>query len=572
MNTQDPLLGQVVLDHFVIERKLGVGAFATAYLAHQLPMERPAVVKITHPHLLTPETSPMIRQRFAAEIRASTRVNHPNLVTLYTTGEVQGVPAFAMEYIEGVSLEQWLEDRAPFDDETMRVLVVQLLSALKALHRAEIIHRDLSPRNIMVSPLSATGELKLTLLDFGVAQLDGHIHHTMGPLGTPRYMAPEQIQGEATSASDMYSFGAILWWMLTGRPYLHTLHSFGDIFKYQLTHASCPDPRQLRPSLSEVDALWLQHLLSVDPAQRPSASEFLDQWRQMRWPHTSARDLSLATQSAEWNITRSDVFERVPQTGSWQSADQTNPFARSPEPQIQAIHTKRTAPLPRMGMASGQLQALAPPEASPSLTTPPSPRPSLRPTLPEPPPRQPPLRQPPSVEPQALSSPAPQTLSAAQPAPQPATSMRPITPTSPVPAAIPATSVAGSTWPHSPAHQALDDASADRTLDVSWLNQQRAIHPEQTTLLVERFMGELPELLSRVHERGPTQVQALDRMQRLARALGARELERLCAMNLALAQHDLIDDQDALTASLEGAYHSVFRALLKHQAHQRLPQ
>lgn len=450
---QDSLIGLTVLEHFEIQKRIGAGSFATAYLALQKPMDRLAVIKVTHPHLVEGEVSAMIQQRFEAEIRAATRVNHPNLVTLYTTGTIRGLPAFAMEYINGISLEQWLQENAPLHEDLLRGVVLQLLSALKALHSRDIIHRDLNPRNIMVTPLSSHGDVKLTLLDFGVAQLDGQINHTMGPLGTPRYMAPEQIQGQASTASDMYSFGAVLWWMLTGKPYLESMNHFAEIFKYQLTHDSCTDPRLINPKILEYDALWLQQLLHAQPERRPSAEEYYQAWRQQRWPMRSSTELRTAIHSGEWNINH---------TG------QLNAFNTTKE-----VHSTTTfLPL----------------------------RPSTQPSIPAP-------------TPQEHSTPA-------------------------------------------------ADLS-DTTLDMIWLKQQQAQFPQQTQILIERFIGEMPELLSQLQPDSQQMTRILERMSRISRALGARNLQSLCTMYLALFENGLLDDHETLTRQLEEAYHSAFHALMQ---------
>lgn len=455
MQTQDTLIGTTVLEHFEIKQRIGSGSFATAYLAHQKPMDRLAVIKITHAHLMESDMAQMIQQRFEAEIRAATRVSHPNLVTLYTTGYVRGLPAFAMEYIDGISLEQWLQENAPLPEELLRGVVLQLLSALKALHQRGIIHRDLSPRNIMVTPLSSQGDVKLTLLDFGVAQIDGQINHTMGPLGTPRYMAPEQIQGQASTASDIYSFGAILWWMLTGQVYLSHMNHFAELFKFQLSNETCPDPREIQPSLRELDALWLRQLLHVDPNQRPTAEEYMSIWRQDRWPHRTSRELRTAIHSGEWHM---------PETG--------------PVPPRTAIKTAQ-----QFAISTNAFTQSAP-------STP-------------------------------VISPAP--------APAPAPSLN------------------------------------DTTLDWVWLKQQQSQFPEQTQLLIERFIGEMPSLLCSVAPGSDQLERALDRMGRLARAIGARNVQSLCTMYHALHSQDLIDDPSELNQQLEQAYYDAFTALMRSQ-------
>ena len=110
----EPEVGDVVLGSFKLLKRIGSGAFATAYLAHQQGTDRKAVVKIPHRHLLNGESGDSIRARFAAELRASSRINHPNIATVYTAGDTHGsIPTIAMEYVAGYSLRKVLKTRAP---------------------------------------------------------------------------------------------------------------------------------------------------------------------------------------------------------------------------------------------------------------------------------------------------------------------------------------------------------------------------------------------------------------------------------------------------------------------------
>ncbi|PRQ03061.1 Serine/threonine-protein kinase Pkn1 [Enhygromyxa salina] len=301
--------GQVVLDSFRLERQLGAGTYAIAYLAQQLGTDRRAVVKVPHPHLLAGPHGREIRRRFGVEARAATRVSHPNLVTVYTVGETeQGIPAIAMEFVDGEPLSTRLNAKAPLPIDQLGALGEQLGEALLALHQAGIVHRDLAPGNVMVR--NGTSGLVAKLLDFGVAKLLDAPTRTLGPMGTPGYLAPEQLQGQVTPRSDVYSLGAILWWALTGR---ERPDDYADgSLRAQLGASQGPDPLSLRPNAPPRLAAVISRMLVPAHEHRLDVDAFLGEWR-----------AALAATAAP---------QLVPRSGSWSGSDEhrrTTPL-RSP--------------------------------------------------------------------------------------------------------------------------------------------------------------------------------------------------------------------------------------------------
>lgn len=263
-----------ILGSFDVESKIGVGSYATAYLAKQRGTDRKAVVKIAHPHLIQGPHGESIRKRFEVELRASTRVRHPNVITIYTAGALpNGTPAIAMEYVEGGSLEEWLELNSPLAPDEFNLIFHQLASALQALHDAGIVHRDLSPRNMIINVRGTNALPHVTLLDFGIAQLDGITHVTAGPVGTPQFMAPEQLRGETTRASDIFAFGQLMWWAMTGTPMLNEFKTQMEIFKFLANMEVAPTPTQAMRNYSPALIQMLQRILSPEPLKRPSADE-----------------------------------------------------------------------------------------------------------------------------------------------------------------------------------------------------------------------------------------------------------------------------------------------------------
>lgn len=295
-----PRLGQVVLGSFRLERRLGAGAFAVAYLAQQLGTDRQAVVKLPHPYLLEGPQGAEIRRRFGVEARAATRVSHPNVVTIYTVGETtEGIPAIAMAFVEGDPLSTHLKVAAPLPLAELGALGEQLGEALSALHGVGIVHRDLAPSNVIVCTRS--GELSVTLLDFGVAKLLDAPSKTLGPMGTPGYLAPEQLQGRVSPLSDVYSLGAILWWALTGheRP---DDYSDGSLLR-RLGSPLGPDPLALRPDAPPRLAAVVSHMLVPAHEHRLSVEEFLRDWR-------AALDATTAPQADPTSTSRTSRTER----------------------------------------------------------------------------------------------------------------------------------------------------------------------------------------------------------------------------------------------------------------------
>ena len=218
-----------MLSHYEILAPIGEGGMGVVYRAVDTRLGRPVAVKlIRHEGAINQES----RKRFVHEARAASALNHPHIITIYDIGHDEGVDFIAMEYVAGTSLAHVLE-RGRVRLEDALKYAVQVADALAAAHAAGIVHRDLKPANIMVSD---TGSAKV--LDFGLAKLtesgnleaadavttdtgpaEGSPHTEEGRiLGTAAYMSPEQAEGKpADTRSDVFSFGAVLYEMMTGR-------------------------------------------------------------------------------------------------------------------------------------------------------------------------------------------------------------------------------------------------------------------------------------------------------------------------------------------------------------------
>ncbi len=203
--------GDLVGNRYELGRQLGAGGMARVFLAHDRLLDRQVAVKV----LSDPYASdPQFVERFRREASAAAGLNHPNIVAVYDRGEAEGSYYIVMEYMSGPDLKRVIRARAPLPPLEAIDYAQQILAALGAAHRRDVIHRDVKPQNVLVAE---DGHLKVT--DFGIARAgaDGGMTEAGSVIGTAQYLSPEQARGdEVTAASDCYAVGIVLYEMLTG--------------------------------------------------------------------------------------------------------------------------------------------------------------------------------------------------------------------------------------------------------------------------------------------------------------------------------------------------------------------
>jgi predicted Ser/Thr protein kinase len=265
--------GQRVAGRFVISRLLGAGGMGAVYLARDEQLGEDVALKIVAGlGLLDPSAADRLRR----EASTARRISHPNVVRLHDIGEENGLLFLSMEYVAGESLAARLKRLGAIPAAQLRPIAEQLCDGLAAAHAAGVIHRDLKPANILIA-----GDRAVKIIDFGIARplAESGLTATNMVVGTPEYMAPEQVRGGLVDArTDIYALGCVLYHALTGRP------PFAAPSPIALGLAHCQDPvpapRLLRPDIpAEWEALILR-ALEKDPARRfQSASELREVFR-----------------------------------------------------------------------------------------------------------------------------------------------------------------------------------------------------------------------------------------------------------------------------------------------------
>ncbi len=272
------LPGRLLDDAYRVETLIGSGGFGSVYRGTDLRLDRAVAIKVLRP--MGRESEALAR--FRREGIASCRVRHASAVEVFAAGYWQGVPYLVMELLDGETLAARLGRERKLPPREAAAIAGPVAAALDAAHAARVVHRDVKPDNVFLHRSPAGPVVKV--LDFGIARLlddeDGApVTRTGHLVGTPEYMAPEQLMGEAPDASaDVYALGVVLFRMLTGEQVFEQQERF-DLAETVLLHlTSRPrDLASLAPGLDAGLAALVGRMLARRPSTRPSAREVADQ-------------------------------------------------------------------------------------------------------------------------------------------------------------------------------------------------------------------------------------------------------------------------------------------------------
>ncbi len=253
-------LTRATLGEFEIGPEIGRGAMAAVFLAHETSLDRKVAIKVMSPGMLMDEG---MAERFKREAITIAHLNHPNIVSVHSVRQAEGLHFFVMRYIRGRSLEQVIQQAGRLPIPIVRSILSQVGSALTYAHRSGVVHRDIKPANILIDE---DGNAVVT--DFGIAKVADQPSetHPGALVGTPAYMSPEQCSGdEVSGSSDQYSLGAVAYEMITGSsPFV------GSTLTVMQAHLEQP-PQPIRDSCGECPPDLEQavlRMLEKNPADR----------------------------------------------------------------------------------------------------------------------------------------------------------------------------------------------------------------------------------------------------------------------------------------------------------------
>jgi hypothetical protein len=304
-NIQQVALAAQQLGQYSLETKIGEGGMGSVYRGRHAMLRRPTAIKLLDPA----KTTQLGIARFEREVQLTSQLNHPNTIVIYDYGRTpEGVFYYAMEYLDGLSLDTLVKQFGPQPDARVIHILRQVCGSLAEAHRLGLIHRDVKPQNIMLTQCGGVFDFA-KLLDFGVAKaISGPEQHNLTSaglfVGTPLYMAPESIeQPENTnSLSDLYSLATVGYFLLTGVP----VFDGGGMLEMMRQHLEAkpqlPSERLGKPISPQLEQL-IMNCLAKAPKDRPASAEAM------------AEALRRCTPLQSWTVTDAarwwDKFEAV---------------------------------------------------------------------------------------------------------------------------------------------------------------------------------------------------------------------------------------------------------------------
>ena len=267
MATQEPT---VFNDRYELHRQIARGGMADVYLARDLLLDRPVAVKVLFDQFSKDQ---QFVERFRREAQRAANLNHPNIVSVFDWGEERGTYFIVMEYVEGRSLAEMIRTEGSIHPDKVAEISSEVAAALSFAHRNGIVHRDVKPGNVLVSP---NGHVKVA--DFGIARALANVQSELTQagtvMGTATYISPEQAQGmEIDPRSDLYSLGVMIYEMLSGRPPF--TGETPVAVAYQHVQDSPVSPRAMGVSVAESLEAVTMKLLAKNPVNRYPTAEDL---------------------------------------------------------------------------------------------------------------------------------------------------------------------------------------------------------------------------------------------------------------------------------------------------------
>jgi len=284
------MLNSTVLgDRYHLEERLGSGGTAVVYRAHDLTLERTVAIKILRKDY-SKDTE--FRDRFHQEAKAAANLSHPNIVTIHDFGYSADQLFIVMEFVPGTDIKSLIKERGKFNLPETIDLMSQACAGIGYAHRAGLVHCDMKPQNLLVTP-----DKRLKVVDFGISRALANIHpDEQSDLvwGSPQYFSPEQAAGLAPSpASDVYSLGVVLYEMMTGR--LPFIASTPEELAQQHREMLPPSPRQFNPFIPVSLEQVLLKVLAKEPSSRYRTADQLG--RVLKAIDTSINETGLGVNS-----------------------------------------------------------------------------------------------------------------------------------------------------------------------------------------------------------------------------------------------------------------------------------
>jgi serine/threonine-protein kinase len=292
----------LILGNYVLQEKIGSGGMGIVYKAQHRRMKR--IVAIKALSAVAMKTSNIVK-RFLREAEAAAKLSHPNIVAAYDSDEINGVPFLAMEYVEGNDLAVCVKEHGPMAIDKALDCILQAARGLEHAHSQGIVHRDIKPANLL---LDAHGTVKI--LDMGLARMQDADESTLNVaqaatitqagsiVGTIDYMAPEQAMDSRSAgrSSDIYSLGATLFFLLTGRP----MYEHQSLMARLLAHREGPIPSicDSRPDVpAQIDSIYRRMVAKKREDRYPSMTEVIRDLT--NWQNVSPSEGSLSRAAAD---------------------------------------------------------------------------------------------------------------------------------------------------------------------------------------------------------------------------------------------------------------------------------